>query len=407
MRVQINTAAIDDVVPNPRLQLIAANLRHEPERLELLPLTMRLHTAWQQDAKQVVMFFMRDNPKLIPEAEELLALDHLTGWRDGMWEAAVEEDSLSKLVVLHLANVEPSRQPAAGLIEAIQAEKYEVAAYYIAYWGHVAGPGIKHCWTDLCADLWKAGDGRPHATAQLICAMMKRSAAMIWKRDFERLAKKFPAQGRPIKMVRAYLEEQAEMFEPLPTVLQLYASGSDIGSKVHENLSDADKLAFAASSCWLGIEKARTLDVNDHDQKKLAEKIMGYMRDVSKGLDRGQLARKMAEKEGAPGPEQIMKALDNIGAGETAEEVSSLPPDLMRKLAISAASLAILLAQSLDLSDPDNRSQLEKAFEAARGVSEDLDRSALVDAVIEDLQESLPRDVVMNLFTKMGIGKAD
>src|SRR5690606_5308145 len=189
-QVRLDLSAMKGIAEDSRIAYLAGNMADEPERLALLPLTRKLHTAWWNEPQRIANFFLQDNPAASQHAEQLMALDYLRSFHEPMWEHGVGENSFIKLSILALSKVKPPRQPPAGFVEAIKAGKYEVAAAYAAYFGLDVALGICDRWTSLIIDLHDREDERASLVASQINAIVHRHAIKPWERDINRLAER-------------------------------------------------------------------------------------------------------------------------------------------------------------------------------------------------------------------------
>ena len=219
----MDTRALEGVEIQPELQLLKFVYELHPEQAPLLPIVQKMHACWHEDPARIMAFFLRDNKHLMPYARILLGLDVLD-WSEKMWASAVETDSFAQFAIMVMASgtSDPPRQPPAGLCEAIEDEKYEIAAGYMTFYGSTAAGGICDRWTRLYWELYQNGGQRQIATAQFINGIMKRFAGRVWERDKPRLAEKLTVKA-PLDECKRYLDGEATNFaDPGPHALALY-----------------------------------------------------------------------------------------------------------------------------------------------------------------------------------------
>lgn len=226
-QIALKAHALRGVEISPHVnEMLRVVYAQHPDKADLLPLVQALQGAWHSDPARILAFFLRDNPNVVPMMRSLMGLDVLD-WEEPMWKSAVESDSFAQFMVMALATkgkVDPPRQPPAGLIEAIQDEHYEVAAAYMAFYGHVAAPGIADRWTQFYWALYETGEPEAVTTAQMINGMMKRHAAKAWQRDVGRIAKKFSeSKNMSLDTCQGYLDSEADTFaDAAETALKFY-----------------------------------------------------------------------------------------------------------------------------------------------------------------------------------------
>lgn len=318
---EIDLSAFAGFKLDPVFEMLGANLRvnNDQPRLKLLPLIMVLHTAWRDEPCRAVAFFGRDNHHLVKMARHLFMLDELTEWPEAMWETAVEADSLAKLIILNYAGVEPPRQPAAGFLEAVQAGKHQVAAFYMSAYGHIVAPGINHCWTKLYGEL--QGDGPGMITAQLMNGMMKKHALKSWQAGYEYAARKLD-ESTPLKDRMAYVSSQADAFAATAAhAMAAYVEADWARYPGQAPASETNPFGEEAIEVVPGLIATLFATIAEGGQdpsvRQALENATELVRTAATGLDREQLAKAVSRLDQVPlSKRDVLKFLDAMSIGE-------------------------------------------------------------------------------------------
>lgn len=317
----IDLSAFAGLEPDPSYKILEANLRQnkDEQRLKLFPLIPLLYTAWRDEPCRAVAFFVRDNHHLVKMARHLYLLDELSNWKEPMWEAAVKEDSLAKLIILNYADVEPPRQPAAGFLEAVQAGKHQVAAFYMSMYGHVVAPGIDHCWTKLYGEL--QGDGPGMFTAQLMNGMMKKHALKSWQAGYEYAARKLD-ESIPLKERMRYVSSEADAFaETAAHAMAVYVEADWARYPRQTPAIEAnppEKEVIEVVSGFIATLFATIVEVGkDPSAWQALENATELVRTAATGLNREQLAAAVSRLDHVPlSKREVLKILDAMSIGK-------------------------------------------------------------------------------------------
>ncbi|MCV2216072.1 hypothetical protein [Thauera sp. Sel9] len=211
-RIAINMAALEGLEITPQMAMVAAVLRDTP-RAELYPLILKLLTAWSAGPERILAFFYRDNPALVDQAEELLALDLLDGWPPGMKQHAIEEDSFAKMMVLSLVGHPVSEDPLAAYRQAIKNKQYSMALWALQVHGEEVAEGLTKDWHKDYLTLAQGGDGIPYFAAQKLNGVVCTFAPSLWQKGLEALAKE---KGRPDSI--GYFHGQGQQMASQPNL---------------------------------------------------------------------------------------------------------------------------------------------------------------------------------------------
>lgn len=181
-------------------------------RAEIYQVVLKLLSAFSQEPERVLAFFFRDNPALCDQAQKLMALDLLTEWPGSMKNAAIEEDSFAKMMVLNLAGFDVADEPAEAFKQAVKDKKYGMAIWALQTYGQQVSASIAEDWHEYYLALSAAGDGGFYLAAQLLNAEMAQYDPSIWEPGLIKVAVAKNAANSV-----GYFREQGLYFAARPT----------------------------------------------------------------------------------------------------------------------------------------------------------------------------------------------
>lgn len=209
-RIAISMWALQGVQVPAEMNILTLALKDTPSARNL-PVIQRIHSAWADEPERILAFFIRDNPSLLSHAKTVMGLDVLD-WGEPMTKHAVEEDSFAKMLVLALAGIPVSKDPALSFKKAVKAKKYGMVLWALHAHPSVVADQLRRDWDEFYLALNGEGNGMPYLAAQVLNGVMCKHQPDAWKKKLAALAK---AKGRPD--AAGYFEQQGMTFASNPT----------------------------------------------------------------------------------------------------------------------------------------------------------------------------------------------
>jgi hypothetical protein len=149
-----------------------------------------------------------------------MGFDVLSEWLEGVNEDAIEQDSIAKMFVAHLAGGGEPDDVMSHFNKAADGKRFNRVIFLLS----IAGNTIANClgadWSKLYEKFAADGNRLPYFTAQLLNGSMHAFNRKTWKSTIGGLATRYkeakgiPHDSRSHGDTVSYLTDQAETFSP-------------------------------------------------------------------------------------------------------------------------------------------------------------------------------------------------